>query len=69
MDKLVVKELIQDELTVDNCRKELNEILHNEYRIKQLKADYAALKDLLSQGGHASAKAAKSIVEFLKTTS
>ena len=65
MDKLVVKELIQDEMTVENCRKELNEILHNDFRIKNLKADYAALKHLLSQGGHASAKAAKIIVDFL----
>lgn len=68
MDKLVVKELIQDQLTVENCRKELNELLNNEARKKQLQADYAALKDLLSQGGHASAKAARSIVEFLRNS-
>lgn len=66
MDKLVVKELIQDELTVENCKKELNELLNNEERKLELKADYTALKYLLSQGGHASAKAAKSIVDFLK---
>jgi lipid-A-disaccharide synthase len=66
MDRLVVTELIQDQLTVENCRKELDELLHNEARKKQLQADYAELKQLLSQGGNASAKAAKRIVEFLK---
>lgn len=66
MDRLVVKELIQDEMNVENLKKELNELLNNEARQKQLKADYAALKELLSEGGHASEKAARSIVEYLK---
>jgi lipid-A-disaccharide synthase len=66
MDKLVVKELIQDEMNVENLKKELSELLNNEARKKQLKADYAALKELLSQGGHASEKAARSIVDYLK---
>lgn len=66
MDKLVVKELIQDELTPANLQKELNELLHNPARQQQLKADYAALKQLLGKGGHASAKAAASIVQYLK---
>jgi lipid-A-disaccharide synthase len=66
MDKLVVKELIQDELTAENCRKELNELLNNEKRKQEIKADYSALKELLSQGGNASAKAAASIVDYLK---
>ena len=65
MDKLVVKELIQNEMTVENCRRELDELLNNQARQQQLKADYAALKELLTQGGHASAKAAKSIVNYL----
>jgi lipid-A-disaccharide synthase len=65
MDKLVVKELIQGDMTVENCRKELNELLNNEERKRQLQSDYTALKNLLSQGGHASAKAAKSIVNYL----
>ena len=65
MDKLVVKELLQDELTVENIRKELNELLINENRIAVIKKDYNDLKDLLSQGGNASAKAAQSIVNFL----
>ena len=66
MDKLVVNELIQDKLTPENLTKELGELLTNEKRIVDLKQDYAALKSLLSQGGNASAKAAKLIVEFLK---
>ncbi|MGG9963471.1 lipid-A-disaccharide synthase [Ferruginibacter sp. SUN106] len=65
MDKEVVKELIQDELTVDNCRRELELLLTNERKQQQLAADYAALKNLLSKGGHASANAAKSIHHFL----
>lgn len=68
MDKLVVKELIQHDLTVENLRKELNELLHNNERKKQLQADYAALKDLLGKGGKASARAAESIVHFLNAT-
>ncbi|UAY52693.1 lipid-A-disaccharide synthase [Ferruginibacter albus] len=65
MDKLVVKELIQDALTVENLTKELNDILNNEQRKQQLKKDYADLKSLLAQGGNASANAAKSIYTFL----
>jgi lipid-A-disaccharide synthase len=66
MDKLVVKELIQDDLTPANLKQELNELLHNPARQQQLQTDYAALKELLGKGGHASAKAAASIVKFLQ---
>ena len=66
MDKLVVKEFIQNELTVKNLTTELNELLNNQERRKQLAKDYADLKSLLSEGGHASAKAAKSIYDFIK---
>ena len=65
MDKPVVKELIQKELTVDNLRRELYELLTNESRIAQMKEDYEDLKKILSEGGNASARAAKSIVDFL----
>ena len=65
MNKLVIKELIQNELTVDNLKKELQDLLTNEQRIVQLKKDYADLKRLLSEGGNASEKAAKSIIDFL----
>jgi lipid-A-disaccharide synthase len=66
MDKLVVKELIQDELTVENSKRELDDILTNENRKQQLQKDYAALKKLLNEGGNASAKAATSILNFLR---
>jgi lipid-A-disaccharide synthase len=65
MDKLVVKELIQQDLTPPNLVKELNELLHNPQRKQQLEADYAALRQLLGEGGHASSKAARKIVDFL----
>ncbi len=65
MDKLVVKELIQNDLTAENLSHELNELLTNSARQQQLKDDYAALKRLLSAGGDASATAAKSIYNFV----
>jgi len=66
MDKLVVKELIQNDLTVENLKRELTELLTDEKRIATLKIDYAALKNLLGQDGNASAKAAASISGFLR---
>jgi lipid-A-disaccharide synthase len=65
MDKLVVKELIQDDLTPENLRRELDDLLHNDNRRRQLQEDYRALKELLSKGGHASANAAASILRFM----
>ncbi len=65
MDKEVVKELIQNELTVDNLKYELEQLLTNKTKQQQLQKDYADLKILLSAGGHASANAAKSIVNEL----
>lgn len=65
MNKPVVKELIQNELTVKNLERELSAILTDEKRITEIKNDYSALKKLLSEGGNASVKAAKSIYEFL----
>ena len=65
MDKPVVKELIQKELTPDNLKRELHELLTNKSRIAQMKKDYEDLKKILSDGGNASARAAKSIVDFL----
>jgi lipid-A-disaccharide synthase len=65
MDKEVVKELIQDELTPDNLRLAVEDLLHDNARQQQLREDYAQLKKILSQGGHASANAAASILRFL----
>jgi len=64
MDKLVVKELIQHDMNVKNLLLELQELLTNEQRILQLKKDYADLKNLLSEKGNASAKAAQLIYNF-----
>ena len=66
MNKQVVKELIQNDLTVENLQRELKGLLNNEERIGAIKKDYAALKKVLSEGGNASAKAAASISAFLK---
>ncbi len=65
MDKEVVKELIQDELTVENLKHELNLLLSDETKKLQLQEDYTSLKNLLGKGGHASANAAESIYSFL----
>jgi len=66
MDKLVVKELIQDELSAKNLQTELSSILFDKARIDSLKKDYRQLWDLLSKGGNASAQAAAHILGFLK---
>ena len=65
MDKQVVKELIQDELTEKNLVAELDLLLTNENKKQLLAKDYADLKTLLSAGGHASYNAAKSIYDFI----
>jgi lipid-A-disaccharide synthase len=65
MDRLVVKELIQNDLTAHNLKHELQELLKNEKRISEMKKDYAELKRILSAGGNASANAARSIIQFL----
>ena len=64
MNRLVVKELIQDEMTAKMLTIELSNLLNNNQVQQKLTADYAELKSILSQGGNASCKAAKSIVSF-----
>lgn len=66
MDKLVVTELIQQDLTEKNLVFELTQLLTNQQKQQQLQKDYKALKDILSAGGHASSTAAKSIYQFIK---
>ena len=66
MDKPVVKELIQHELTVENLRRELDLLLNNAEKKQQLAADYQNLRVLLSEGGHASTNAARAISNFLQ---
>ncbi len=65
MDKLVVTELIQDQMTTDNLVIELTKLLTNQEHLIQLQKDYSNLRALLSLGGNASEKAAKSIYEFI----
>jgi lipid-A-disaccharide synthase len=69
MDKPVVKELIQNDMNVENLRTELDLLLQNEAKKNQLKEDYSSLKKLLSEGGMASANAAKSITVFMSSVS
>ncbi len=64
MDKLVVTELIQHDLTTENLKRELGKLLNDEKAKQTLAAGYAALKDLLSRGGNASAKAAFHVAEM-----
>jgi lipid-A-disaccharide synthase len=66
MDKPVVKELIQDEMTVENIVTELKNLLFNEQTRARLQKDYGDLRSLLSEGGNASRKAAALIVDFLR---
>jgi lipid-A-disaccharide synthase len=66
MDKPVVKELIQDEMTAANISAELKKLLNDPETISRLQKDYADLKELLTLGGNASEKAADIIVEYLK---
>ncbi|MEP7164530.1 MAG: lipid-A-disaccharide synthase [Ferruginibacter sp.] len=66
MDKEVVKELIQDELNVNNIVVELKKLLEDPSRQQQLKKDYSELKETLGKGGHASANAATIIYNYLQ---
>lgn len=66
MDKEVVKELIQDDLTVSKIKVELDKLLNDPVKKAQLQKDYKELKDILSKGGHASANAARIVYEFIK---
>ena len=66
MDKEVVKELIQGDMTEENIVKELELLLHNGKRQRQLLEDYEELKGRLGNAG-ASGKAADVIIEAMKT--
>ena len=50
----------------ENITKELNGILFDTLKKERIESDYHQLKNLLSEGGNASANAAKSIYEFTK---
>jgi lipid-A-disaccharide synthase len=66
MDKLIVKELIQDELNTENLVKELNLILTEEAYRTHMLADYHALWNRLSEAGNASSLTAKHIINMVK---
>ncbi len=61
MDRMVVKELIQDELNVANITEQLQKLLMDDHHKAQLQKDYEELKHILSGEGNASAKAAASV--------
>ncbi len=65
MDKPVVTELIQHDFTVARAKAELEQLLNNGDKQKQIREDYAALKSLLEQGGHASRTAAEAVYRFV----
>ena len=67
MDKLVVKEFIQEKFTIENLKNELAELLTNDARKEQLQKDYTTIKKLLTEEGNASSKAAASITSFLNS--
>ncbi len=66
MDKPVVKELIQDEMNAENISEELRKLLWDEGTRSRIQKDYSDLRALLSQGGNASEKAARLIVDYVK---
>lgn len=66
MDKQVVDELIQQELTAYNIAVALERLLSDAMAIKQIKEDYHQLNKLLQAGGKASEKAASIIQSMLK---
>lgn len=67
MNKEVVKELIQHDLNKENLIHELQLLLNDSSRKKQINEDYIQLKSLLSMGGLASKNAADIIIQFMQT--
>ncbi|MBS1735321.1 MAG: lipid-A-disaccharide synthase [Bacteroidetes bacterium] len=65
MNKAVVNELIQNDLTPENITNELNKLLFDQEYIARIQQDYEALRDLLTQGGDASENAAKIIYKYV----
>jgi lipid-A-disaccharide synthase len=59
LDKMVVKELIQHEMTAGNISTELHLMLHNNDHRQSIVTDYAQLKTLLLADGDASQNAAQ----------
>lgn len=66
MNKKVVTELIQDQVTPELLEKELEELLSNTPVRQQMEADYVALRNQLHTGAKASQQAAEIIVRLSK---
>ena len=66
MDKEVVKEMIQDQLTSENLKTELTKILRDPHYRQRINEDYERLRELLSIGGDASQQAAAAIWDLLR---
>ena len=67
MNKEVVRELIQHELTVENLKKELTGLLEDETKRAAIEKEYSELETLLGKGGKASANAARLIHDLVAT--
>ncbi len=65
MDRLVVKELIQGDMTANSIRDELQSLLNSSKRQKKLLEDYEELKSVLGNAG-ASDRAAETIISYVK---
>ncbi|MEO6844967.1 MAG: lipid-A-disaccharide synthase [Ginsengibacter sp.] len=68
MNREVVKELIQNDLTSEKITFELKKILSDPEKREKMQGDYSQLKKLLSEGGNASKNAAESIYSFISYT-
>ncbi|MBP6588827.1 MAG: lipid-A-disaccharide synthase [Chitinophagaceae bacterium] len=66
MDRLVVKELIQDEMNVSRLTEALKDLLQDEQQRRELTVAYTQLREMLVAGGKASAQAATLISRFLQ---
>lgn len=66
MNRKVVKELIQHDLTTENIVGALDEILHSPEKRSRITHDYMLLSELLQSGGNASENTAKEIVHLAR---
>lgn len=66
LDKPAVKELIQNELTPENLRVELEKLINDPDCRSRMMDDYQRLWEILGKGGSASSKAAGAVVEVAR---
>lgn len=65
MDRLVVKELIQNEMNEENLSKELERLMHNLHERQKMLEDYEALQQMLTSKGSPSQTAAMEILAMV----